>query len=72
MDALPRLEGKQAMITDFDLWFKQGIDKGWISTVFCQKHDGTIYTDEEMELWETKDNICIYSCRIYRPKASDV
>ena len=37
---------------EFDIWMNNGIDRGWISPVFCNTHEGDPYmTDEEMEEW---------------------
>ena len=37
------------MDLDFDAWIKYGYDKGWISDVFCNTHDGPPMSDEEMQ-----------------------
>ncbi len=37
---------------DFNSWMKYGYEKGWISDVFCNTHDGGPMTDEELQEWE--------------------
>jgi hypothetical protein len=60
------------MIRDFDIWLKEGIDKGWISTVYCGTHDGPDLTEEEQSSLENGNEPCIYASRIYGTQVSDV
>ena len=31
---------------EFEIWLKNGYDRGWISDVFCDTHDGPPMSDE--------------------------
>jgi hypothetical protein len=37
---------------EFEIWLKNGFDRGWISDVFCNTHDGAPMTEEEMQEWD--------------------
>jgi hypothetical protein len=39
---------------EFEIWLKNGYDRGWVSDVFCDTHDGPPMSssDEEMQEWE--------------------
>ena len=50
--------------TDFDEWLKFGYDKGWISDVFCNTHDGGPMTDEEEKQWEDGQDPCMFVVRV--------
>ena len=45
---------------EFLEWAKVGYDKGWISDVFCNTHDGDPYMSEEEEQeWEQGGDPCM-------------
>ena len=43
---------------EFEIWLKNGYDRGWISDVFCETHDGSPMSDEEMQEWEEGGDPC--------------
>jgi hypothetical protein len=46
---------------EFDIWMNNGIDRGWISPVFCNTHEGDPYmTDEEMQEWDDGGDPCMF------------
>jgi hypothetical protein len=49
---------------DFDSWIKFGYEKGWISDVFCNTHDGPPMTDEEMQEWDEGGDPCSYHVKV--------
>jgi len=49
---------------EFEIWLKNGFDRGWISDVFCNTHDGAPMTEEEMQEWDEGGDPCSYQVRI--------
>jgi hypothetical protein len=49
---------------EFEIWLKNGFDRGWISDVFCNTHDGAPMTEEEMQEWEEGGDPCSFQVRI--------
>lgn len=45
-------------------WIKFGMWMGWISTPYCQTHDGGAWTDEELEEWEEGGDPCATVIRV--------
>jgi hypothetical protein len=52
------------MDLDFDQWIKFGFDKGWISDVFCDTHDGPPMSDEEMKEWDEGGDPCSFHVKV--------
>jgi hypothetical protein len=58
------------MITDKDqpeflIWFNNGVDRGWITDMFCATHDGVpTLTEEEKKDWEEGGDPCQFCVRI--------
>ena len=50
---------------DFWEWHKHGMDKGWVSEVYCGTHDGPPMTDEEMEAWDDGEDPCMFEMRMW-------
>jgi hypothetical protein len=44
---------------EFNIWLNNGIDRGWISSPFCCTHDGGPVTDEEYNLMDDGEDICL-------------
>jgi hypothetical protein len=49
---------------EFEIWLKNGYDRGWISDVFCDTHDGPPLNDEEMQEWEEGGNPCSFHVKV--------
>jgi len=39
-------DSEDANHLEFEIWLKNGYDRGWISDVFCETHDGPPMSDE--------------------------
>ena len=58
------------MITEYDqeeffIWFKNGVDRGWISDMACATHDGIpSISEEEEQMWEDGGDPCQFVVRI--------
>jgi len=58
------------MITEYDqeeffIWFKNGVDRGWISDIVCATHDGIpSISEEEEQMWEDGGDPCQFVVRI--------
>ena len=52
------------MDLDFDNWIKLGYDKGWISDVYCNTHDGPPMSDEEIQEWDEGGDPCSFQVRV--------
>lgn len=52
------------MDLEFEIWFKNGVDRGWISEVFCNTHDGPPMDDEEMQEWEDGGDPCSFHVKV--------
>ena len=52
-------------IDEFQIWFNNGVERGWISDVVCATHDGipSISEEEEAE-WEDGGDPCQFVVRI--------
>ncbi len=49
---------------EFEIWLKNGYDRGWVSDVFCNTHDGAPMTDKEMQEWDEGGDPCSFQVRI--------
>jgi len=49
---------------EFEIWLKNGFDRGWISDVFCNTHDGAPMTEEEMQEWDEGGDPCSFQVRV--------
>ena len=58
------LENIDADHLEFEIWLKNGYDRGWVSDVFCNTHDGAPMDDEEMQEWEDGGDPCSFQVRI--------
>lgn len=52
------------MDLEFDEWMKFGFDKGWISDVFCDTHDGAPMSEEEMNDWDEGGDPCSFHVKV--------
>ena len=52
------------MDLEFEIWFQNGIDRGWISDVFCDTHEGPPLTEEEAKEWDEGGDPCSFQVRI--------
>jgi hypothetical protein len=41
------LENLNSNYLEFEIWLKNGYDRGWVSDVFCNTHDTPPMSDEE-------------------------
>lgn len=53
------------MDLSFDDWIKFGYDKGWISDVFCNTHDGPPILPEEEYEWNEGGDPCSFQVRVW-------
>ena len=58
------LEQIDADHLEFEIWLKSGYDRGWISDVFCNTHDGPPLTDEEEQEWNEGGDPCCHVVRL--------
>ena len=49
---------------EFEIWLKNGFDRGWVSDVFCNPHDGSPMTEEEMQEWDEGGDPCSFQVRL--------
>jgi len=49
---------------DFESYIKYGYDKGWISDVFCNTHEGPPFDEDEMEEWEEGGDPCSFHVKV--------
>jgi hypothetical protein len=49
---------------EFEIWLKSGYDRGWVSDVFCNTHDGAPMTDEEEEEWSEGGDPCSFHVKV--------
>lgn len=50
---------------EFEIWFKNGIDRGWISQPFCDTHEGPPMSEEEAKQWEEGGDPCTFHVRVW-------
>jgi hypothetical protein len=50
---------------DFKTWLKNGVDRGWCSTMVCETHDGVPRTDAEEDAYQSGQDHCVNIVRIY-------
>lgn len=51
----------------FDTWLKLGRERGYISRVFCNTHDGYPMPEWEEEEWSDGLDPCCFAVRLYGP-----
>ena len=49
---------------EFEIWLKSGYDRGWISHVFCNTHDGPPISDEEEQDWNEGGDPCSFHVKV--------
>ena len=49
---------------EFEIWLKNGYERGWVSDVFCNTHDAPPMTDEEMQEWDEGGDPCSFQVRV--------
>jgi hypothetical protein len=55
---------EDADFLEFEIWLKNGYDRGWISDVFCNTHDTAPMDDEEMQEWEEGGDPCSFHVKV--------
>lgn len=50
---------------EFDIWYQNGVDRGWISPMVCLFHDGVGLTNSEMLLADEDMEPCVWVMRRY-------
>jgi hypothetical protein len=50
---------------DIQSWYEYGREKGWVSEVFCDTHEGPPLSDEEMEEWEDGGDPCSFHIKLW-------
>lgn len=55
---------EDADFLEFEIWLKNGYDRGWISDVFCNTHDGAPMDDEEIQEWEDGGDPCSFHVKV--------
>ena len=55
---------EDADFLEFEIWLKNGYDRGWISDVFCNTHDIAPMDDEEMQEWEDGGDPCSFHVKV--------
>ena len=43
------MDMKDPDFLEFEIWLTNGVERGWVSEVFCDTHDGAPMSDEEMQ-----------------------
>lgn len=52
-------------IDEFQIWFNNGVERGWITDMFCATHDGIpSLSEEEAKEWEDGGDPCQFCVRI--------
>jgi hypothetical protein len=49
---------------EFNIWYKNGVDRGWISEIFCDTHEGAPMTDDEELEWSEGGDPCSFHVKI--------
>lgn len=52
-------------------WVSYGIEKGYMSDVFCWTHDSPPMTDEESAEFDEGNDPCIFLSRFYEPETNE-
>jgi hypothetical protein len=56
---------KDEDLDEFQIWFDNGVKRGWITDMFCATHDGIpSLTEEEEQEWEDGGDPCQFCVRI--------
>lgn len=50
---------------EFFDWIQHGVQRGWISDVVCDTHQGPDMTDEELEEFDEGQDPCIRIVRVW-------
>jgi hypothetical protein len=52
-------------LDEFQIWFNNGVKRGWISDMTCATHDGIEpISQEEIDEWEAGGDPCQFVVRI--------
>lgn len=49
---------------DFEDWLEYGVANGYITSPYCDTHDGIPVTPEELDKWDEGDDPCHHSVRL--------
>jgi len=57
---------RESEFLEFDIWYQNGVDRGWVSPLVCLFHDGVGLTEEENSAVENDLEPCVWVMRLYR------
>jgi hypothetical protein len=64
-EILKNIQDSESDYKEFEIWIKNGIERGWITEPFCNTHDGDPYmSEEELEEWDQGGDPCQVVIRI--------
>lgn len=49
---------------EFNIWFKNGVERGWISDIFCNTHEEPPITPEEEAEWGEGGDPCSFHVKL--------
>jgi len=55
---------KEEDLEEFQIWFRNGVDRGWISEVFCDTHEGPPLDDEQMKEFDDGGDPCVFCVKV--------
>lgn len=55
---------------EFDEWLALGMAKDWCGPAVCDTHDGTPYSEAELDEFEDGADPCIHLIRLYPDRAT--
>ena len=51
---------------EYAIWLNNGVERGWVSPIFCMTHDGDPHmTEEEEKEWEDGGDPCCFVLKLW-------
>ena len=58
-------DSKDSSHLELQIWLKNGYDRGWVSEIFCDTHEGPPLSDAEMIDWEEGGDPCSFHVKLH-------
>lgn len=55
---------EESNFLEFEIWLRNGYDRGWVSDVFCDTHEGPPLSESEEIEWEEGGDPCSFHVKI--------
>jgi hypothetical protein len=65
-EILKDIQNIESNFDEFEIWLENGIERGWVTSPYCNTHDGgyEYMGEEELEEWDAGGDPCQHVIRL--------